>query len=365
MQTSDTRTVHVAAAGTQYDISVAPGLLKQTGPMLRNLSKSQKAMLITDSTVWPLHADTLMRSLKESGFQTILSVIPAGEQNKALQTLLPVYQELLCSHIDRNTPLLALGGGVVGDMAGFVAATLLRGVPLVQIPTTLLAMVDASVGGKTGVNHTVGKNLIGAFHQPIAVLIDPETLLTLAPRELRGGLAECIKHDLIRDAHGFDELEQHIDRALGLDMNYLTELVAHNVAIKASVVSADPFEHGVRAHLNFGHTFAHAIENVSNYAYSHGEAVGLGIVAASHLAQSLGMIDEPSRQRMTDIVARAGLPTGGLWLDPQQVVDAMAYDKKIARGHLRFILPQRIGSVIIRDDIPRDLVLQTIQALRS
>jgi 3-dehydroquinate synthase len=168
-----------------------------------------------------------------------------------------------------------MGGGVVGDTVGFVAATILRGVPLVQIPTTLLAMVDASVGGKTGVNHSVGKNLIGAFHQPIVVLIDPTVLKTLPPRELRSGLAECIKHEIIRDAEGFAKLEQNIGRAIGLEMEYLTELIAHNVAIKARVVEADPFEMGERAHLNFGHTFGHAIETVSEYSYAHGECVAL------------------------------------------------------------------------------------------
>src|SRR5256714_7172508 len=188
-----------------------------------------------------------------------------------------------------------MGGGVIGDMAGFVAATVLRGVPFVQVPTTLLAMVDASVGGKTGVNHSTGKNLIGAFHQPIAVFIDPEVLRTLPERELRGGLAECIKHDIIRDSDGFARLEKNIARALSLDLDYLAELVAHNVAIKARVVEADPFEKGERAHLNFGHTFGHAIETVSHYSYSHGECVALGMVAAAKLAMDLGMIDDAAR----------------------------------------------------------------------
>src|SRR3712207_6452040 len=187
---------------------------------------------------------------------------------------------------------------MIGDMAGFIAATVLRGIPFVQIPTTLLAMVDASVGGKTGVNHAVGKNLIGAFHQPIAVFADVETLRTLPPRELRGGLAECIKHDVIRDADGFAKLEQNIHRALSLDMQYLSELVAHNVAIKARVVEADPFEKGERAHLNFGHTFGHAIETVSHYEYSHGESVALGMAAAAHLAVELKMLDETSKRRI-------------------------------------------------------------------
>src|SRR5207248_4211535 len=192
-------------------------------------------------------------SLAKAGFEATTATILAGEDHKTLSDLLPVYDALLRARTERTTPVLALGGGVIGDMAGFVAATVLRGVPFVQIPTSLLAMVDASVGGKTGVNHAVGKNLIGAFHQPIAVLIDPKVLQTLPERELRGGLAECIKHDIIRDAEGFAELEHHIDSALTLDIDYLAGLIAHNVAIKARVVEADPFERGERAHLNFGH----------------------------------------------------------------------------------------------------------------
>src|SRR5207248_3627997 len=215
-------------------------------------------------------------SLAKAGFEATTATILAGEDHKTLSDLLPVYDALLRARTERTTPVLAPRGGLIGDMAGFVAATVLRGVPFVQIPTSLLAMVDASVGGKTGVNHAVGKNLIGAFHQPIAVLIDPQVLKTLPMRELRGGLAECIKHDIIRDAEGFARLEESIERALKLEIPYLTELVAHNVAIKAAVVAADPFEKAERAHLNFGHTFGHAFETLTNYAMSHGEAVGLG-----------------------------------------------------------------------------------------
>jgi 3-dehydroquinate synthase len=235
----------------------------------------------------------------------------------------------------------------------------------VQVPTTLLAMVDASVGGKTGVNHAVGKNLIGAFHQPIAVFADPHTLRTLPPRELRGGLAECIKHDVIRDADGFARLERDISRAIALDMTYLTELVAHNVAIKARVVEADPFEQGERAHLNFGHTFGHAIETVSQYAYSHGESVALGMAAASQLAVDLGMLDEPSRSRIVAVIQAAGLPARGLRMDTDAVVDAMAFDKKVKDGKLRFVLPDRIGHVVVRDDVPVAAVKRAVKAIRG
>ncbi len=289
--------------------------------------------------------------------------ISGGEENKTIETVSRSYELLLRNHIERSTPILALGGGVIGDVVGFVAATILRGVPLVQIPTTLLAMVDASVGGKTGVNHSVGKNLIGAFHQPIAVLIDPTVLKTLPARELRSGLAECIKHDIIRDADGFSSLEKNIPRALALEMDYLTDLIAHNVAIKAKVVESDPFEKGERAHLNFGHTFGHAIETVSNYSYAHGECVALGMIAAARLAASLNLLDQTSVDRIVALIQKAGLPTSGLKLPLDEVMKAMFFDKKVKAGKIRFILPDRIGHVVIRDDIPESDVRKALESL--
>jgi 3-dehydroquinate synthase len=338
--------------------------MSDAGVLLRKLNRAIKAAIVTDSTVGPVYSDQVQASLRKADFDPIVVPVPAGEDHKTITTISKIYDELLPQKLDRNTAVIALGGGVIGDMAGFVAATILRGVPLVQMPTTLLSMVDASVGGKTGVNHTVGKNLIGAFHQPIAVLIDPQVLKTLPPRELRGGLAECIKHEIIRDADGFAKLEQNIHRALSLDIEYLTELVAHNVAIKARVVEADPREKGERAHLNFGHTFGHAIEQVSNYSYSHGESVALGMVAASFTAKKLGMIDETAHQRIVALIGKAGLPTKGLTLDVTTIVDTMTFDKKVSSGKLRFVLPDRIGHVVIRDDLPLDLVRDALASLR-
>ena len=225
-----------------------------------------------------------------------------------------------------------------------------------QVPTSLLAMVDASVGGKTGINHPAGKNLIGAFHQPIAVLIDPEVLTTLPPRELRGGLAECIKHDLIRDADGFARLEREIGRALALDIDYLVDLVAHNVAIKANVVEADPFEKGERAHLNFGHTFGHAIETVSQYEYSHGECVALGMIAASRLSADLKILDEASRGRIVATIVKAGLPTSGMRAgSPGRIAKAMTSIKRCEPDRFGSFCLDRIGHVVIRDDVPAHL----------
>jgi 3-dehydroquinate synthase len=302
--------------------------------------------------------------LKSAGIDTIIATLPPGEDHKSLADLLPIYDQILSARIERSTPVLALGGGVVGDMAGFVAATVLRGVPFVQIPTTLLAMVDASVGGKTGVNSPAGKNLIGAFHQPIGVLIDPAVLATLPKEELRGGLAECIKHEVIRDTDGFAKLETNINKALSLDMDYLTDLIAHNVAIKAKVVEADPHEHGERAHLNFGHTFGHAIETVSHHSYSHGQCVALGMTAASFAAEKLKLLSEADRKRIVALIDQAGLPTRGLKLPTKDVVAAMSFDKKVAAGRIRFVLPHGIGKAVIRDDLPADLVAAAVESLR-
>jgi 3-dehydroquinate synthase len=352
-------TVSVNVLNQPYEVLIEPGALLGVDTLGR-----KRCCIVTDENVAPLHLGKLRDGLPQD-IDDIRVIIPSGEDRKNLQTVSKVYDQILEAKIDRNTPIIALGGGVVGDLAGFVAATILRGVPFVQVPTTLLAMVDASVGGKTGIDHAVGKNLIGAFHQPRAVLIDPEVLKTLPKRELYGGLAECIKHDVIRDADGFARLESSIDRALALDMEYLTELIAHNVGIKAKVVEADPFERGERAHLNFGHTFGHAIEAASNYRYSHGESVALGMVAASFAAVKLGMLNESDRRRIVDLIRRAELPTGKMELPIDRVVGIMGYDKKVEAGKMRFVLPDRIGHVIIRDDVPAAVVREAVESLRD
>ncbi len=358
------RTITVNLPPRPYDIHVQPGILHDVGMLLTRLSPSQKVCILTDSTIGPHYIAPLTSGLLNAGIRPIVAVVPPGEEHKSLADLLPVFDQFLAQKIERGTPVIALGGGIVGDMAGFLAATILRGVPFVQVPTTLLAMVDASVGGKTGVNHAAGKNLIGAFHQPIAVMIDPNLLKTLPARELRGGLAECIKHEIIRDADGFISLEHNIQRALNLDIDFLSALIAHNVAIKAKVVEADPFERGERAHLNFGHTFGHAIEAVSHYKYSHGESVALGMTAAANLAQDLGMIDAMAQSRIARLIESAGLPTGGMKLDADRVVEAMGFDKKVEGGKLRLILPGKIGAATIRDDVPIDRVRTAVESLR-
>jgi 3-dehydroquinate synthase len=360
------RIVRVDVAPRPYEITVLPGLLSTIGQRLRALHAGPYAVLIFDTNIDTSHRPVVVSSLKDAGYERVTECpVPPGETSKALATVGPLYDGILRAGIDRQTPIIALGGGVVGDMAGFVAATVLRGVPFVQVPTTLLAMVDASVGGKTGINHPVGKNLIGAFHQPIAVLVDPAVLATLPPRELRSGLAECIKHEIIRDPRGFDALETNIGRALALDTDYLAELIAHNVAIKARVVEADPLERGERAHLNFGHTFGHAVETVCGYAYAHGECVALGMVAASHAAVELGMLDDVSRRRIVGLIGAAGLPTRGKGFGIDAVAAAMRFDKKAQAGRLRLVLPDRIGHVVVRDDVPDAVVRGAVASLEG
>lgn len=357
------RTIHVALKDQPYTVTVRRGLLADVGVLLRRLNTSGKAIVISDTNLPPHYLAQLRDSLQAEGYSPHTISLPPGEEQKAIENVVRLYDQILPMKVDRHTPIIAFGGGVIGDLTGFVAATMLRGVPFVQLPTTLLAMVDASVGGKTGVNHRAGKNMIGAFHQPIAVFIDPEVLRTLPPREIRGGLAECIKHDVIRDAEGFARLETNIGRALSLDLDYLNDLIAHNVQIKAKIVVADPFERGERAHLNFGHTFGHAIETTLNYKKSHGECVALGMSAAAKLATDLSMIDDATRARIVRVIDSARLPTRGLAADPNVLISAMSFDKKAKSGRLRFVVPDRIGHVVIRDDVPTDLVRDAIESL--
>lgn len=357
-------TVTVNLANHRYDVHVDRGLIARSGQIIRALSRSKKIGIVTDKAVAPHFLSPLKASLDASGFQVHECVVESGETHKHLGTIGQIFDAFLSQKWERSNPIIALGGGVIGDMTGYAAASILRGVPFVQMPTTLLSMVDASVGGKTGINHAAGKNLIGAFHQPIVVLADIDTLKTLPKREFVSGLAECIKHEIIRDAEGFGRLENSIDRALALDANYLTQLVAHNVAIKARVVEVDPHEHGERAHLNFGHTFGHGIERASDYRLLHGECVALGMVAAARTALELGMLESEDVLRIERLISAAGLPAGNLKEPIEAVLTAMHSDKKVRDAKLRFILPDRIGHVVIRNDVPEELVRSMIESLR-
>ncbi len=353
-------------AARPYEVRIASGLLGKLGSLVERVAKAPTCALITDSHVAPLYLGAARASLQAAGFRVIEHVLPAGEEHKTIGSAVAALDVLLHAKVERATPVIALGGGVVGDVAGFVAATLLRGVPFVQVPTTLLAAVDASVGGKVGVDHPAGKNLIGAFHQPRLVVTDIDTFKTLPDRELCGGLAECIKHAVIRDASLFEFITDNAAKFAACDAPALAELVARNVAIKAAIVAEDPFEHGVRALLNFGHTFGHAIENVLNYrGITHGEAVALGMVAAGRLAWRRGMFPKKQLQQLVTLIDYVGLPTEHAELDVDKAFAAMATDKKVVSGKLRLILPTRIGEAQVVTGVADTEVRTALQSLKE
>ena len=350
-------TIPVELATASYEVIVQPGLLNDVA----EFAAARRVGIITDENVAAGHYKEVETALLREGIAVRCVTVQPGESAKSLKIFGKCMDMLLGEAWERSMPILSLGGGVITDLGGFVAASLLRGVPHLPMPTSLLAMVDASVGGKTGLNHASGKNLIGAFHHPRQVLIDPNCLKTLPTDQLIAGLAECIKHAVIRDAELFADMERELDDYLALDVPKLADLIARNVTIKARVVMADPYEKGERAHLNFGHTFAHAFERVSAYAIGHGEAVGVGMVCACRLAERLGMFDEAAR--VEKLIARSGLTTGGLNLEPEACVDAMSRDKKVKDGKIRFILPTKIGAVTIRDDVERNAVVEVVKSV--
>jgi len=329
----------------RYDVLIEPGSLDRLGEAVRARAPHAECALFCDGAVAGTLGVRAQSALERAGYRVTVGRLEPGEQWKTLDAVRDLYDVLLGARLERRAPVIALGGGVTGDTVGFAAATYLRGVPFVQCPTTLLAMVDSSVGGKVGVNVPQGKNLVGAFHQPVVVVVDPLALTTLPTRELRCGLAECIKHGAIRDAGLLDFIEREHASLLACDPDALTELVQRNVAIKAAVVMADERESGVRAHLNFGHTFAHAIEATVGYGeLLHGEAVGLGMIAASVLARRLGVCGDEVPRRLRELVASVGLPTVASLPSDERLLEAMSLDKKVAGGRLRFVLPIASGA---------------------
>ena len=330
-----------------YSVTIEPGSLAEVGDRARALAPAHRVAIITDTTVGRLYGDRIARQF---GAPVPRIEMPSGEQHKTRATWADLTDRLLAAGFGRDTLIIALGGGVVGDLAGFVAATFLRGVPYLQLPTTLLAMVDAAVGGKTGVDTPAGKNLVGAFHQPAGVLADPEALETLPAQHLRAGLAEMIKHGAIADASYFDRVLTALPAltASGTQASCgtLAALIARSVEIKAQVVGRDEREAGLRAVLNFGHTLGHAIESASGYAIAHGEAVASGMVLEARLAERLGVARRGTAERIQQAVAAAGLPTGRpAALTPEQIVHAARADKKARGGLVRYALPARIGAM--------------------
>ncbi|MBJ7467276.1 MAG: 3-dehydroquinate synthase [Rhodoferax sp.] len=342
----------IALGERSYPIQIGSGLLSHADSFA-GLPTASAALIVSNSTVAPLYAQALQGALRQHYGQVYLLVLPDGEAHKDWQTLNLIFDALLQNGCDRKTVLFALGGGVVGDMTGFAAASYMRGVPFVQVPTTLLAQVDSSVGGKTGINHPLGKNMVGAFYQPQRVLCDLDTLQTLPAREISAGLAEVIKYGPIADMAFLDWIEAHITELVARDVHALAHAVRRSCEIKAQVVSQDEREGGLRAILNFGHTFGHAIEAGLGYGdWLHGEAVGCGMVMAAQLSQAMGLVDQAFVQRLTRLIGAAGLPVRGPVLDAVdnagRYLDLMRVDKKAEAGTIRFVLIDGPGRACMR-----------------
>lgn len=341
-----------------YEIHLGEGLLARVGELVREQGLRGRVALVTNPTVGDLCARTVIGGLQKAGFEPFICQVPDGEAYKTLDSVRSLYDQFIKGGLDRSGAVLALGGGVIGDMAGFAAATYMRGVPLVQLPTTLLAMVDASIGGKVGVDHPRGKNLIGAFKQPELVVIDPLALATLDEAEMRCGWAEVIKAGMIGSPSLFERLEERGDEP---SLHVITEAIR----VKVAVVEEDPYERGRRAVLNLGHTFGHALEVLSGFTLRHGEAVSIGLVAATRTAVALGLCDEAVEGRLAALLQRFGLPTHYERYKPREVWEAMATDKKKQGKRLRFVLPRAIGQVVVTDEVPEAMVLEILEKLRE
>lgn len=358
------KTVEVDLGDRSYPIYIGSGLIGQAGLLVPHI-KGGRALIVSNDVVAPLYMDTLKAAL--TGIETDELVLPDGEHVKNLETLNLIFDALLRQRHERSTTLIALGGGVTGDITGFAAATYQRGVNFIQVPTTLLAQVDSSVGGKTGVNHALGKNMIGAFHQPQCVLADMDSLATLPDRELKAGIAEVIKYGLLGNAGFFQWLEENMDALLRLDPEMTAEAVRICCEEKARIVARDEREGGVRALLNLGHTFGHAIETAMGYGtWLHGEAVAAGMVMAADLSMRLGWLDAGDALRARDLIARAGLPVcPPPEMSAERFMELMALDKKVQQGKIRLVLMRGIGKAVIESDVDPALLQGTLRAGQS
>ncbi|MGD9788213.1 MAG: 3-dehydroquinate synthase [Sulfuricellaceae bacterium] len=355
------QTLTVELGDRSYPIHIGAGLLEQPQLILGHLPIKQ-AVIVTNTTVAPLYLDKLSAGLERSGVAVTPVILPDGEEFKNWETLNRIFDALLENRAERKTTLIALGGGVIGDLTGFAAACYQRGVPFIQVPTTLLSQVDSSVGGKTGINHPLGKNMIGAFYQPRVVLADTATLNTLPDRELSAGLAEVIKYGLIGDLPFFDWLEENMDRLLARDPEPLAYAIRRSCENKAAVVAADEKEGGIRAYLNLGHTFGHAIEAGMGYGvWLHGEAVAGGTVLAADLSRRLGHLSDADVERIRALLRRARLPDAAPDLGVEAYLKAMEIDKKVEGGKIRFVLLRHIGEAFISGDVPADLLTATLK----
>ena len=366
---ADERRLSVALERDPYDVVISAGGIDHLGNELRRLGirEHTKILVVSNVDVATPYGSRCLTSLEQAGFQATLLTIPAGEEQKTLTTFSTILDAAKDEGLERQSLMLALGGGIVGDMTGFAAACWLRGIAVIQVPTTLLAMVDAAIGGKTGVNHPGGKNLIGAFHQPRLVLIDPDTLQTLPTREFRAGLAEVIKYGVIGDSELFELLERSVsfDNPLSISSELLATMLERSAQAKALVVAADEKEGGQRAILNYGHTFGHVVETLTGYGtWLHGEAVAIGMVAVAALAVQRGVMAQTDAERQTRLIQSAGLPSQWPDLDPDCVLKTLQGDKKVRDGRLRFVLPSSIGVVSIVDDVSHEEIRACLAALR-
>lgn len=352
-----------------YQITIAPNLLSEIGSYLNNLNIGNKILVVSNALIFDEYGETLINAIKAANFAVSHHILPAGERHKTLLSIQKLYDQALENHLERSSTFIALGGGVIGDMTGFAAATWLRGVNVVQIPTSLLAMVDASIGGKTGVNHPQGKNLIGAFHQPKLVLIDPEVLKTLPDREFRAGMAEVIKYGVIWDADLFQQLEaaKRLDELQYLSVELLQNILTHSCQAKADVVSKDEKEGGIRATLNYGHTVGHAIESLTGYSLvNHGEAVAIGMSVAGKIAVKMGVWSEAESQRQDQLIIKTGLPTMiPPMLEIDEILETLKSDKKVKAGKVRFVLPQAIGKATVTDRVTPEIIGEVIKTCQE
>lgn len=356
--------IEVRARSHTYPIVVERGALATLGARLRALPVGARVALVSAPAVLRHHGKAATESLEAAGFAVTLVEVPDGEAAKTLAVAARGWDALLEAGLDRTSTVVALGGGAVGDLAGFVAATYMRGIPLVHVPTTVLAQVDAAIGGKTAIDHPRAKNLIGAFHPPRLVLVDPETTATLPARDYRSGLAEVVKHGIALDAAYFAELERCVPALVARDLDILERVVAGSCRLKAAVVERDEREASLRAVLNYGHTVGHALEAATGYTrWTHGEAVALGIVAEAHLAARLGLADAETVARQERLLAALGLPTRARGIDAAAVLAAIARDKKARDGRVRFALVPRIGRCELVDDVPAAAVTAALAAL--
>jgi len=355
----------VETATQSYPVFVGCGLLDKLGEKMKKVALSGTATVISDDNVFPVYGSKVEGILKDTGFAVNSFVVPPGEETKSMDYAIKIYDFLVEHRAERDDIIIALGGGMVGDLAGFVAATFLRGMPWIQVPTSLVAMVDASIGGKVGVNHPEGKNLIGAFYQPNLVLADCQTLTTLSQRELISGWAEVIKHSLILDEEFVQFLESNVNKLTKLELELLTRAIARSAAIKAQVVSQDEEEReGKRTILNYGHTIAHGLEAATQYKrFLHGEAVAIGMVGAAKLSQRLGLLPSAAVERQQALLQKFGLPTGFSGLDLAGITRAMELDKKTKEKAIRWVLLQDIGKAVIRSDVSQQDVLAILREL--